>query len=1253
MDNPLELGFDSKQRWLHSDLVAEPLAVRGLRFGFKSGCSCVCRWFIWPLLLATVHAGLFVYFLEQAFMPDATNYTMATTYMATPTTANEPNGDDVISDDGDETNATGISWLDLSQQGLVLYDEATGMRSSLQGLSGLSVDPVSQVSLLPKPFPADDSGLGSSTVEGLQASPEPSVTPTLKPDTPSHLGLGHQPLGDPGLAVASVPQMPIPEPTLSFGLGPTVPSGLENVASQSTALPSVASQSAALPSVASQSTALPGVASQSTALPGVASQSTALPGVASQSTALPGVASQSTALPNVASQSTAPVSVASQVIVSPNHQSRASDEPEVQRAESFMVTAPPPNIVRNTTELLRRRVLSIKARMHRHAGFPLRNDTRMARRLKGLQPQSVRPLASWVLSWVEVGSLSFGALYVIVCFCCMFSPPPRRGQHVHTGDAGPPFLGTATLKCPPTWCVEKAHSYTLRSWISDLVLWSTATEVPVDRQAAIAALQITGSARELVREIPPEQLRDGAQDPQTGQMLTGLMVLVQHLARRYAPMEQETSTKAISELLNFVRIPGETIDELLVRFDILRNRAAVRGGLGVNIQGLSWMLLRALQLGPDDWDKFLQFNAGQLPHDQDTMNQLVERIRRYGHLHEGAMKHGTRQGGTGDPGNYFFPTFNSSPGMASANMHPTPSAGGGFVGASFAGNAQNQGLSQMFTGSAGLGPTAEAYVSQEDGAAQCPHCLSFFDEEFSSGTDSDSETEDSEAAGLYQSVMVDGVARQDEEAILGQVYQDYVMAKRRWRRMSGRPPRRYRKFNYKQKRHVPHLQRSAFRGTYASFLPPGAFAAGKGQGKGGKKGGSGWNKNPRGRDGKPLRCLRCGSDEHLFKRCPQVVSNQSHRSDHHAFSAPVIPALPSPPAVSTFMVEPWRSTGVFHAADSVKHYHLSSVPSGPGSAAPSQASVAAGYMAMSEPSHWQGLKGFEVEIDRLRSVSQPASEAGSSGHASRSPQAHTVNAEVPPSWEPGTSSSAVPVAPFREGETVAQVPVQRLLCAASQPAYPPPQQPAPTNMSEVGNKRKKEEEAASRRQVVKDLSSMLYPWWEVVDVPAGSTSDAAVFHLRTRLAGDRVGLLVDPGAHDNLAGENTMRRLSEQVSKSPVVSGLTKQLTVEGVGKDAQQAHQAWEVPIFMRTEDGNSVTGKYRAPVIPGSTLPPLLGLKALRAMGAVIDCAQGKLLMPGPGGYTFQLSPGSRMFRLALSDSGHLILPVDCLEPQEPEGQ
>ena len=103
--------------------------------------------------------------------------------------------------------------------------------------------------------------------------------------------------------------------------------------------------------------------------------------------------------------------------------------------------------------------------------------------------------------------------------------------------------------------------------MSDLILRSAACDVAVERQGTIAALQVTGSARELMRELTPEQLREGTVDPQTCQHVPGIMLLVQMLARRYAPLEQEQSTKATSGVLSFHRLRNETTDERLVRFD--------------------------------------------------------------------------------------------------------------------------------------------------------------------------------------------------------------------------------------------------------------------------------------------------------------------------------------------------------------------------------------------------------------------------------------------------------------------------------------------------------------------------------------------------------------------------------------------------------------------------------------------------------------------------------------------------------------
>ena len=153
------------------------------------------------------------------------------------------------------------------------------------------------------------------------------------------------------------------------------------------------------------------------------------------------------------------------------------------------------------------------------------------------------------------------ALLVSSLVCSMqqnpFRPPQTGGPRTGIGqsDAGPPFVGTATLKCPPSWSVERNHVYSLRSWIADLVLWSSSTEVDGQRQGPIAAMQIQGSARELVRELTPQQLRDGnGQD-------TGLMLLVQLLANRYAPLETENVTKSISEFLSWAPAMEEGCSE--------------------------------------------------------------------------------------------------------------------------------------------------------------------------------------------------------------------------------------------------------------------------------------------------------------------------------------------------------------------------------------------------------------------------------------------------------------------------------------------------------------------------------------------------------------------------------------------------------------------------------------------------------------------------------------------------------------------
>ena len=80
-----------------------------------------------------------------------------------------------------------------------------------------------------------------------------------------------------------------------------------------------------------------------------------------------------------------------------------------------------------------------------------------------------------------------------------------------------------------------------------------------------------GTAKDLVREVPAEALRDGRVDPDTGHHHTGLQMLIAGLQRRQRQFAVEVSTQAIIRLLNFRR-GSESVDEALSRFETIRTQ---------------------------------------------------------------------------------------------------------------------------------------------------------------------------------------------------------------------------------------------------------------------------------------------------------------------------------------------------------------------------------------------------------------------------------------------------------------------------------------------------------------------------------------------------------------------------------------------------------------------------------------------------------------------------------------------------------
>jgi hypothetical protein len=66
-----------------------------------------------------------------------------------------------------------------------------------------------------------------------------------------------------------------------------------------------------------------------------------------------------------------------------------------------------------------------------------------------------------------------------------------------------------------------------------------------------------------------------------------------------------------------------------------------------------------------------------------------------------------------------------------------------------------------------------------------------------------------------------------------------------------------------------------------------------------------------------------------------------------------------------------------------------------------------------------------------------------------------------------------------------------------------------------------------------------------------------------------------------------------------------------------------------MKENGGGLLGGTYTAPVIPNTSLLPLLGLETLSQLGATLDCGNRRLIIPGQGGIEIKASPGTRKER------------------------
>ena len=478
-----------------------------------------------------------------------------------------------------------------------------------------------------------------------------------------------------------------------------------------------------------------------------------------------------------------------------------------------------------------------------------------------------------------------------------FHPNPHTLVGVVTLSATALALGalchmmpTASVsRMPPVWDPSNQAQYPFRRWSHDVLVWSVATEGDPARKAALLCMSLRGSAQELVRTLPPAVLVQGGR-------VNGAAVL----AERFSALGEEVRLSAVTELLTFDRQGAESVDNIINRFDVVRQRAHDQGQLVMSITGLTWLLLRAIGVSDHQLLTLLAPFNGVFPQTDAELAQLKTQLRRMGHILEHA------------------------PGNIAASLRPQRNA----TCQNFWAQAEVEATSSVWHAAEGEAsnvwdahPDASMAPGSGWGTEQ-PSATAWMAQEFEvsdGGTDTDTASSD----GGTELPPCTPEGSYDDPAIGEHLFWAYQKAKSQWRRWSQKPTRTVRRHVRRFIRHkgLGKGYGSKSKGKGKSRPNPSAFlaslsddevqqvfkVAGKGKGKGGKRStgkGKGRRTNPKGKDGMTMRCFRCGSETHLSKDC-HLPRDPNHRQTSSAAPSFHVNTIPEGgPLSMVFMASP-------------------------------------------------------------------------------------------------------------------------------------------------------------------------------------------------------------------------------------------------------------------------------------------------------------------------------------------------------------
>ena len=452
-------------------------------------------------------------------------------------------------------------------------------------------------------------------------------------------------------------------------------------------------------------------------------------------------------------------------------------------------------------------------------------------------------------------------------------------------------------RAAPAWGPEGERHYSFRAYIVDLMHWVMVSDYQPHQQAASILRSLTGAAREITRTVTGPEIMNGgihngvAYDP-VGYIIAGLR-------SRFGQLDEETRMSAMNEMLAFARRPGENINMILSRYDLVRGRARNEGQFVMAVEGCAMQLLRACGTNPTQMMQLLQPLNYRLPNSEEEFTMMRDTMRRIGHVLEhspnniGQGLHGPTQARPGEyltyqePDQQTSPMFLSTPTVSTVDpWHQPTQPNDAPMYASWP--APMHAPAQQTSLFGGAGPAEDTQATDEMFLVGGEDIL-WSDSGTDSDTSSDSGTEHidmSEYAHLTP-------AEASERAFL-----NYRFQKKTWRRLTKKPVRRVRRFvrknysrssSYRPQRRTPGRSSSNYRsyhfgskgkgkgknkgkGSFTFHTADDMNVYLKGQGKGNRAHttgmGHGRTGNPKGSDGQPITCHGCGSTEHLVARCP-------------------------------------------------------------------------------------------------------------------------------------------------------------------------------------------------------------------------------------------------------------------------------------------------------------------------------------------------------------------------------------------------